>query len=88
MVKNKIKITFVTVSRSDFGIMKNIIKNSSEVKTIETSFVITGTHFSKKFGKTIKDIEKEKFIKKINIIKKFKTTYTDSNVNKTNLHFS
>lgn len=88
MVKNKIKITFVTVSRSDFGIMKNIIKKSSEVKTIETSFVITGTHFSKKFGKTIKDIEKEKFIKKINIIKKFKTTYTDSNGNRTNLHFS
>ena len=46
MVKNKIKITFVTVSRSDFGIMKNIIKKGSEVKTIETSFIITGT-FSK-----------------------------------------
>lgn len=88
MAKNKIKITFVTVSRSDFGIMKNIIKRCSEIKAIETSFVITGTHFSKKFGKTIKDIEKEKFIKKINIIKKLKTKYSDSNQNRTNVYFS
>jgi GDP/UDP-N,N'-diacetylbacillosamine 2-epimerase (hydrolysing) len=86
--KNKKKITFVTVSRSDFGIMKNIIKTSSEIKEIETSLIITGTHFSKKFGKTIQDIKKEKFIKKIDLIKELKLDYFNSFQNQTNIYLA
>ena len=88
MEKNKKKIVFVSVSRSDFGIMKNIIQKSSLMKNFKTCLVITGTHFSKKFGNTIKDISKEKFIKKIDRVKKIKINYSNQNQNKTNIYSS
>ncbi len=88
MEKNKKKIVFVTVSRSDYGIMKNIIQKSSLMKNLETCLIITGTHLSKKFGNTIKDITKEKFIKKIDVIKKLKINYSNKNKNNTNIYTS
>ena len=78
MAKDKKKITFITVARSDFGIMKNIIKKSTENKNIETSLFITGSHLSKKFGYSIREIKKESFVKNLSFIKTVKINYTNS----------
>lgn len=60
----------VTSSRADYGIMSKFLKVLT--KKHNTKIIVTGTHLSKKFGYTIKEINKDKIkiYKKISIIPK------------------
>ena len=49
-------IFIVSSSRSEFGILKNIIINLSNSKRVKCKLIITGTHLNKKFGNTIDEI--------------------------------
>ena len=57
----KKKICVVTGSRSEYGLLKNIIKNIQKSKLIDLRLVVTGTHLSKKFGYTAKYIKNDGF---------------------------
>ncbi len=65
---NKKKILFITGSRSDFYIQKPIIDAFKKSKFLNPLLVVTGSHLSKKFGLTVKEILKEKY----NIVAKIK----------------
>ena len=52
-------ILIVTSSRSEFGILKNIILKISRSKKINSRLVVTGSHFNSKFGKTYDEIKKK-----------------------------
>lgn len=78
------KIVFLSVGRSDYGIMRNIITTCNQNKKINLSLIVTGSHLSKKFGNTIKEIEKDK----IKNIYKINLNYDFKNKDKTNYHIS
>lgn len=54
------KITLVSSSRADYGILKNLIIKMQKDKKIDLSFYVTGSHLQKKFGKTVNEIIKDK----------------------------
>tara|TARA_B110000858_G_C17796431_1_gene472672 strand:+ start:529 stop:1653 length:1125 start_codon:yes stop_codon:yes gene_type:complete len=56
-------ILFVTGSRSEYGLMKNLISMLSKKKDLKCHVLITGNHLSKKYGNTSKLIKKDKIIK-------------------------
>jgi GDP/UDP-N,N'-diacetylbacillosamine 2-epimerase (hydrolysing) len=60
------KILFVSSSRADFGLMRDVIIETQKMNR-ETFLLVTGSHLSNSFGNTISEIKKYK-IK--NIIKK------------------
>ena len=64
----KKKFLVFTGSRAEYGIMKNLIKKMQ--KTFDTKLIVTGTHLSKKFGFTVKEINRDniKIYKKISIL--------------------
>ena len=70
-------ITFLTTARSDFGLLKNLILEINKIKKFKVSLIATGSHFSKEYGNTFKEIleSKIKISKKIKIIKN--NTLTD-----------
>lgn len=78
------KIVFLSVGRSDYGIMRNIIFACNQNKKINLSLIVTGSHLSKKFGSTIKEIKKDK-IKKIY---KINLNYSFKSGDKTNYYIS
>ena len=55
----KKKICFLTSTRADYGLQKNLIKKFKSNKNIETKIIACGTHFSAKFGNTFKEIKKD-----------------------------
>ncbi len=60
------KILVFTSTRADYGLLKRLIKDLK--KNFNTKVVVSGTHFSKKYGKSIDEIIKDK----IKIYKKIK----------------
>lgn len=66
-----IKIATISSTRADFGLLKNLIKKLNR-NNFKTRLIATGTHFSKQYGYTYRDILKnkikidEKINKKIN----------------------
>lgn len=71
------KIFIVTSTRADYGILKNLILELSQKKNVKLTTILTGTHFMKSFGYTIKDIIHNKDLN----IKKIKINYsTDKNI--------
>ena len=66
------KILFITSSRADYGLLRNVILESEKNKYVKTYLLITGSHLSKEFGNTFKEIEKDgiKNIIKKKILKK------------------
>ncbi len=64
----KKKFLVFTSSRAEYGIMKNLIKKMQ--KTFDTKLIVTGTHLSKKFGFTVKEINEDniKIYKKISTL--------------------
>ena len=54
-----IKLCTVTGSRAEFFILKNLILKLQNKKKISHSLLVTGSHNSKFFGKTVNDIKKE-----------------------------
>ena len=55
----KKKIVFFTGSRADFGIMSKLIKLVQKKKS-NTKLIVSGNHYSKKYGYTFNEIRKEK----------------------------
>ncbi len=60
------KILFISSSRADYGLLRNVVLETQKINK-ETYLLVTGSHLSESFGKTISEIKKDK-IK--NIIKK------------------
>ena len=58
---NKKKITIITSSRADFGLLNNLILTMSK-SSLSLSVVFTGTHFNKNFGNTFKEFKNSKNI--------------------------
>lgn len=65
---NKKTVYFLTVSRSDFLRYLSIFEALDKYKNINKSFLVSGSHYSKTFGLTYKDIKNSKYnsIKAIN----------------------
>ena len=58
---NKRKICLVTTTRAEYGILKPLLTNIDAEDTLTLQLVVTGTHLSKKYGETYKEIEKDGF---------------------------
>ena len=50
----------ITGSRSEYGLLKNVIIKSKNSKTLNPKLIITGSHLSKHYGSTIKEILRDK----------------------------
>lgn len=70
MKNSKKKFCIVTSSRADYGILSNFLKILSHKHNVK--LIVTGTHLSKKFGYTMKEIKKDNIniYKVVNIIPK------------------
>ena len=66
------KIFTITSSRSEFGILKNIVFELSLLKNLKHKLIVTGTHLEEKFGNTIEEINKHKIKNVIKIYVKIK----------------
>ena len=98
---NKKNISFFTGSRSEFDIFFPLINKLSENKNISNNIIISGSHFDKKYGYTIKYVNskiknlKIKNISKINIDIKRDISFISSQlilkvskiIKKNNIHF-
>jgi GDP/UDP-N,N'-diacetylbacillosamine 2-epimerase (hydrolysing) len=76
------KLVFFSVGRSDYGIMRNIIKTVENDKIIRSSLILTGSHLSEKFGETINEIK----LDKIKNIHKINLNYKSNNKDLNNSH--
>jgi len=68
----KKKILFLTVARSDYGIISELVKKFVLNKKFDVSLLITGNQFSKKHGNTYKEIPQLSNLKIIKIKSKIK----------------
>ena len=57
----KIKITIVTGTRAEYGLLRPILFELKKRKMFNVYLIVTGTHLSKKHGMTINEIEKDGF---------------------------
>lgn len=62
------KILFISSSRADYGLLRNVILETKKNKNVKVFILVTGSHLSKQFGNTVKEIERDGLKK--NIIKK------------------
>ena len=70
------KILIITGSRSEFGLIKPLVKKLKTSKHFNAQLVVTGSHLDFNHGNTYKEIEKEN----IKIFKKIRVT--NININK------
>jgi UDP-hydrolysing UDP-N-acetyl-D-glucosamine 2-epimerase len=54
------KIIYVTGSRAEYGVMRNLLGKLDKDHDFELSIIVTGMHLMKEFGNTIDEIKKEK----------------------------
>ena len=60
MIISKIKkVCVVTGSRADYGLLKNLLLLIKKEKSLRLQLVVTGSHLSKKYGNTFKEIIKD-----------------------------
>lgn len=57
----KKKVSILTASRAEYGLLKPIIKKMNTVKDFDVRVVVTGAHLSPEFGLTYEEIEKDGF---------------------------
>ena len=69
------KICVITGSRSEYGLLKNLISKIQKSKKLQLQLIVTGSHLSKEFGNTIDHIKKDNFF----INKKFKILHKLNN---------
>jgi len=55
------KISITTGTRSEYGILRPLIKAISNSKKLELCLIVTGTHLSKNYGMSINEIKKDGF---------------------------
>ena len=70
-----------TGSRSEYGLLKNLIKKIDKSKNVNLDLIVSGSHFIKKFGNTIQEIKNDK----IKISKKIKFDFKDKSIDTKNL---
>ena len=75
MKKYNKNFLFITGSRSEYGLLSGLIKMCKKNRSIKTSLMVTGSHFSKKFGNTVDEIKNDniKIDFKINLKNNFET---------------
>lgn len=56
----KIKIIFFSANRAEYGLIYPFIKIFLKKKIFDVEFIVAGSHFSKKFGLSFKEIKKDK----------------------------
>jgi len=56
----KKNICFISTSRADFSYIINLINKISKINNFNLDIILSGSHFSKSFGNTYKDILKNK----------------------------
>ena len=63
------KIAVVSGTRAEFGLLKKLLTVLYEESTVELQFFVTGSHLSRKYGNTLREIEESKIpvLKKIDI---------------------
>ena len=71
------KILVITGSRSEFGLIKPLVKKLNDSNHFNAQLIVTGSHLAYKHGNTYKEIEKEN----IKIFKKIKINEFSSNKN-------
>ena len=54
------KFSVFSGSRSEYGLIRNLLRKFNNSKTINLDLIISGSHLIKKFGKTIKEIKNDK----------------------------
>jgi len=54
------KISILTSTRADFGLLKNLIHELNKNKKFSISVIASGSHYAKKYGETYKEIVKNK----------------------------
>ncbi len=71
------KITVVTATRAEYGILVPLIKALDKEKEIDLQLVVTGTHLSDKYGRTENEIIKDGFsiFKRIPILEEGNSAY-------------
>lgn len=57
----KKKISILTATRAEYGLLKPIISKLNKVKEFEVKIVVTGMHLSPEFGLTYQEIEEDGF---------------------------
>lgn len=72
------KILFITSSRADYGLMKNLILETQKINK-ETYLLVTGSHLSQEFGGTYAEIKKDN-IKKVFKRKILEKKFKDKNI--------
>ena len=60
MIKKR-KICFITGSRAEYGMQYFLLKDIKSYKNIKLNIIITGSHLSKQFGYTYKEILNDNF---------------------------
>ncbi len=74
------KILFISSSRADYGLLRNVILEVKKNKKVKVFVLVTGSHLSKEYGNTFKEIEKDGL--KNNIFKKqlIKKSFTEKDI--------
>ena len=55
------KIIYVTGTRADYGLMSSVLREIDKSKNLHLKVIATGMHLSKKGGKTVELVKKDKF---------------------------
>ena len=61
MLKNKKNICFFTGTRADYGLLKPIMVEINDRNELNLQIMVSGSHLSKNFGMTFKEIENDGF---------------------------
>ena len=72
------RICIITITRADFGLLKNLIFKIKENKNFSLKVIASGSHFSKKHGYTYKEIRNNKIKIDKKIICKFSSDNPES----------
>lgn len=65
----KRKVLYISGSRADYGLMRNALFEIQKSPNLELEVIACGMHLMPEFGRTIREIEKDKFgINKINAV--------------------
>ena len=84
-----INVGVITSTRAEYGLLKPVYLELQKYKNVNVNLIVTGTHLSKKYGYTIKDIinDKIKISKKISIIDDSKNETPSSIISKSIILF-
>jgi GDP/UDP-N,N'-diacetylbacillosamine 2-epimerase (hydrolysing) len=76
-----IKLSTFTASRSEYGLLKNLVFKLSKSKKIKLNLIVSGSHLIKKFGNTVSEIKSDK----IKISKKIRFKLPNASISLKNL---